>query len=75
MIDIGILLLRIAVGVTMFMHGLVKFQRRAYFEHKWSHEYGFHKSFDTRRTLFSYPTKPDVLISTLHFSFPKCGMV
>jgi uncharacterized membrane protein YphA (DoxX/SURF4 family) len=45
MMDIGILLLRIAVGVTMFMHGLVKFQRREYFEHKWSHQYGFHKSF------------------------------
>lgn len=45
MIDIGILLLRIAVGVTMLMHGLIKFQRREHFEYKWSHEYGFPKSF------------------------------
>jgi putative oxidoreductase len=45
MIDIGILLLRIAVGITMLAHGLIKFKRREYFENKWSQNYGFHKSF------------------------------
>ena len=45
MADIGILLLRIAMGVTMLLHGVVKFQRREYFEDKWSNNYGFPKSF------------------------------
>ena len=45
MIDISILILRIAVGITMAVHGLDKFQRREELEDKWNQKYGFPKSF------------------------------
>ena len=45
MINIGILILRIGVGLPMAGHGLTKFQKREFYEEKWSTKYGFPKSF------------------------------
>ena len=42
MIEVGILILRIAVGIVMVAHGLPKiFWKREVFNKKWKKEYGF----------------------------------
>ena len=42
MVDVGILLLRISVGIVMVAHGLPKiFWKRELFNKKWKKEYGF----------------------------------
>ena len=42
MVDIGILILRIAVGIVVVAHGLPKlFWKRRLFDKKWRQEYGF----------------------------------
>jgi putative oxidoreductase len=42
MLDIGILILRISVGIVMVAHGLPKiFWKREFFNKKWKKEYGF----------------------------------
>ncbi len=42
MIEIGILIVRVAVGIVMFAHGLPKiFWKREVFNKKWKKEYGF----------------------------------
>lgn len=42
MVDMGILILRIAVGVVMVAHGVPKlFWKRKVFNKKWREEYGF----------------------------------
>ncbi|MCK4975365.1 MAG: DoxX family protein [Anaerolineales bacterium] len=42
MADVGILILRIAVGIVMVAHGLPKiFWKRELFNKKWKKEYGF----------------------------------
>ena len=42
MVDIGILVLRISVGIVMVAHGLPKiFWKRQLFNKKWKKEYGF----------------------------------
>ena len=42
MVDIGILILRVAVGIVMVAHGLPKlFWKRRLFDKKWRQEYGF----------------------------------
>ena len=42
MVDVGILILRISVGIVMFAHGLPKiFWKRELFNKKWKKEYGF----------------------------------
>ena len=42
MIDVGILILRISVGIVMVAHGLPKiFWKRELFNKKWKKEYGF----------------------------------
>ena len=40
MLDIGILILRIAVGISLIPHGVYKFQRKQFFDVKWREEYG-----------------------------------
>jgi uncharacterized membrane protein YphA (DoxX/SURF4 family) len=45
MIDIGILILRIGVGLPMAGHGLAKFLKHEYYEERWNKKYGFPKSF------------------------------
>ena len=42
MIDVGVLILRISVGIVMVAHGLPKiFWKRELFNKKWKKEYGF----------------------------------
>jgi len=42
MVDVGILILRISVGIVMVAHGLPKiFWKRELFNKKWKKEYGF----------------------------------
>ena len=42
MVDVGILILRISVGIVMVAHGLPKiFWKRELFNEKWKKEYGF----------------------------------
>ena len=42
MVEVGILILRIAVGIVMVAHGLPKiFWKRKLFNKKWKKEYGF----------------------------------
>lgn len=42
MVEVGILILRISVGIVMFAHGLPKiFWKREVFNKKWKEEYGF----------------------------------
>ncbi|HSF82782.1 MAG TPA: DoxX family protein [Anaerolineales bacterium] len=40
MVDLGILILRIAVAVTLIPHGIYKFQKKQFFDVKWREEYG-----------------------------------
>jgi putative oxidoreductase len=42
MVEVGVLVLRVAVGIVMFAHGLPKiFWKREVFNKKWKEEYGF----------------------------------
>lgn len=41
MLDIGILILRVAVGMVLIPHGIYKFQRLDFLNKKWSEHYGF----------------------------------
>lgn len=42
MVDAGILILRVTVGIIMVAHGIPKlFWKREYFNKKWKEEYGF----------------------------------
>jgi putative oxidoreductase len=42
MVDLGILILRVAVGIVMVAHGIPKiFWKRKVFNKKWKEEYGF----------------------------------
>jgi len=40
MVDLGILILRVAVGLSLIPHGIYKFQKKAFFDVKWREEYG-----------------------------------
>lgn len=40
MADIGLLILRLAVGIVMTIHGVYKFQNKALFDEKWRVGYG-----------------------------------
>ena len=40
MFDVGILILRIALGIVLIPHGVYKFQRKQFFDKKWREEYG-----------------------------------
>jgi len=39
--DIAILILRVALGVVMVLHGVLKFQKKSLFDRKWREDYGF----------------------------------
>ncbi len=40
MIDVGILILRISLGIVLIPHGVYKFQKKQFFDKKWREEYG-----------------------------------
>lgn len=40
MIDMGILILRISLGIVLIPHGVYKFQKKQFFDKKWREEYG-----------------------------------
>ena len=40
MIDVGILILRISLGIVLIPHGVYKFQKKEFFDKKWREEYG-----------------------------------
>ncbi len=40
MVDLGILILRFAVGISLIPHGIYKFQKKQFFDVKWREEYG-----------------------------------
>lgn len=40
MADVGLLILRIAVGIVMVLHGVLKFRRKAVLDRKWLEGYG-----------------------------------
>jgi len=39
--DLAIFILRVVIGVVMLLHGIYKFQKKAFFDKKWKEEYGF----------------------------------
>jgi len=41
MADVGILILRIALGAAIILHGVYKFQNKRLFDKKWQEDYGF----------------------------------
>ncbi len=41
MTDIAILILRVAVGIVLILHGVYKFQRKSFLDQKWQQDYGF----------------------------------
>lgn len=41
MADTGILVLRVALGIVMILHGVDKFQRTSVLEKKWREDWGF----------------------------------
>jgi putative oxidoreductase len=38
--DVGILILRISLGIVLIPHGVYKFQKKQFFDKKWREEYG-----------------------------------
>ena len=40
MFDIGILILRVSLGIVLIPHGVYKFQKKQFFDKKWREEYG-----------------------------------
>lgn len=40
MVDVGILILRISLGIVLIPHGVYKFQKKQFFYKKWPEEYG-----------------------------------
>ena len=40
MIDVGILILRVTLGIVLIPHGVYKFQKKDFFDKKWREEYG-----------------------------------
>ena len=40
MVDVGILILRITLGIVLIPHGVYKFQKKQFFDKKWREEYG-----------------------------------
>ncbi len=40
MVDVGVLILRLALGIVLIPHGVYKFQRKQFFDKKWREEYG-----------------------------------
>ena len=40
MFDVGILILRISLGIVLIPHGVYKFQKKQFFDKKWREEYG-----------------------------------
>lgn len=43
MADVAILILRVALGIVMILHGVYKFQNKSLFDKKWLKDYGFPK--------------------------------
>jgi putative oxidoreductase len=41
MLELGILILRVATGIIMIAHGVYKFRRMEFLNKKWSEHYGF----------------------------------
>ena len=41
MADVGILILRVVLGIVMILHGVYKFQKKSFFDQKWREDYGF----------------------------------
>jgi uncharacterized membrane protein YphA (DoxX/SURF4 family) len=41
MLDLGILILRVAAGIVMIAHGIYKFRRMEFLNKKWHEHYGF----------------------------------
>ena len=40
MADVGVLILRLALGIVLIPHGVYKFQKKQFFDKKWREEYG-----------------------------------
>ena len=40
MVDVGTLILRLALGIVLIPHGVYKFQKKQFFDKKWREEYG-----------------------------------
>jgi putative oxidoreductase len=40
LVDVGILILRITLGIVLIPHGVYKFQKKQFFDKKWREEYG-----------------------------------
>lgn len=40
MVDVGILILRVTLGIVLIPHGVYKFQKKQFFDKKWREEYG-----------------------------------
>lgn len=40
MVDLGILILRISLGIVFIPHGVYKFQKKQFLDKKWREEYG-----------------------------------
>jgi putative oxidoreductase len=40
MFDVGILILRLSLGIVLIPHGVYKFQKKQFFDKKWREEYG-----------------------------------
>jgi uncharacterized membrane protein YphA (DoxX/SURF4 family) len=38
--DVGVLILRLALGIVLIPHGVYKFQKKQFFDKKWREEYG-----------------------------------
>lgn len=43
MLDGGILILRVVIGIVMVRHGVYKFQKKSFLDKKWKEEFGFPK--------------------------------
>ena len=40
MVDVGVLILRVTLGIVLIPHGVYKFQKKQFFDKKWREEYG-----------------------------------
>ena len=41
MTDVAILILRVALGIVIVLHGVYKFQKKSFLDQKWQEDYGF----------------------------------